>query len=50
MGGGDDQRRAAYRGYVEDAAREGLLEAPSKDLQAQVVFENLDLILVVSNL
>ena len=37
MGGGDDQRRAAYRGYVEDAAREGLLETPWKDLQAQVV-------------
>jgi REP-associated tyrosine transposase len=37
MGGGEDQRRTAYQGYVEDAAREGLLETPWKDLQAQVV-------------
>jgi hypothetical protein len=38
MGGEDDQRRTAYRGYVEEAAREGLLLTPWKDLQAQVVW------------
>ena len=36
MGGEEEQRHEAYREYVESAAREGLIQTPWDQLQAQV--------------
>ena len=40
MGGEEEQRPEAYREYVESAAREGLIQTPWDQLQAQVALRD----------